>query len=63
MDVDEAIKLSKRLLRPYKIPDDCPYLSEDQKELSLLSLKERCEWMAEWIFLAKTYDEYLVKKS
>jgi len=24
------------MLKPYRIPDECPYLSEDQKELSML---------------------------
>jgi hypothetical protein len=61
MDVHESIELSRRLLKPYKIPDDCPYLSEDEKELSLLSLEERIEWMAEWLFLAASWDEYLAK--
>ena len=61
MDAHESIKLSRRLLSPYQIPEDCPYLSEDQKELSLLTLQERIEWMAEWLFLAATYDEYLAK--
>jgi hypothetical protein len=61
MDAHESIKLSRRLLQPYQIPDDCPYLSEDQKELSLLTLQERIEWMAEWLFLSATYDEYLAK--
>jgi len=61
MDAHESIQLSRRLLLPYRIPEDCPYLSEDQKELSLLTLQERIEWMAEWLFLSATYDEYLTK--
>ena len=63
MDAHESIQLSRRLLEPYQIPEDCPYLSENQKELSLLPLEERIEWMAEWLFLAATWDEYMKKES
>jgi hypothetical protein len=41
-----------RLLRPYEIPSDSPYLSEDQRELSRLDSRGRSEWMAEWLLLA-----------
>jgi hypothetical protein len=41
-----------RLLKPYRIPEECPYLSEDQRELSELDLKGRSAWMAEWLLLA-----------
>lgn len=44
--------IGKRLLRPYGIPAECPYLSEDQRELSTLNLKGRSEWMGEWLLLA-----------
>ena len=42
-------KASLRLLEPYTIPPDCPYLSEDQMELSKLDLEQRAEWMAGWL--------------
>ncbi len=29
------------MLRPYRIPDECPYLSEDQRELSKRDIKGR----------------------
>lgn len=48
----EIIRISKRLLRPYRIPEQCPYLSEDQRELSMLDIKGRSAWMAEWLMLA-----------
>ncbi len=44
--------IGRRLLRPYGIPPECPYLSEDQRELSTLDFKGRSEWMAEWLMLA-----------
>lgn len=47
-----AKELSLRLLEPYTIPDDCPYLSEDQRELSKLPYEKRMEWMAEWLYMA-----------
>jgi hypothetical protein len=52
MTNQEIIAASQRLLRPYRIPETCPYLSEDQRELSLLDLKQRSAWMAEWLMLA-----------
>ncbi len=54
MTDEEAIRVSKRLLRPYVIPygDDCPYLSENQRELSTLTIEGRSAWMAEWLALA-----------
>jgi hypothetical protein len=48
----EIAAIGRRLLRPYRIPAECPYLSEDQRELSALDLKERSEWMGEWLMLA-----------
>ena len=48
----EITDIGKRLLRPYGIPAECPYLSEDQRELSTLDLKGRSEWMGEWLMLA-----------
>jgi hypothetical protein len=49
----EIATANARLLRPYDIPPDCPYLSEDQRELSTLDSKGRSEWMAEWLLLAE----------
>lgn len=49
-------KLTLKLLEPYTIPDDCPYLSEDQRELSKLPYEKRMEWMAEWLYLADEMD-------
>ena len=48
----EITAVSRRLLRPYRIPETCPYVSDDQRELSLLSLKQRSAWMGEWLMLA-----------
>ena len=48
----EMAAIGRRLLRPYGIPPECPYLSEDQRELSTLDLKGRSAWMAEWLWLA-----------
>jgi hypothetical protein len=53
----DIIAIGRRLLRPYKIPADCPYLSEDQRELSTLNLKGRSAWMAEWLVLADLADK------
>ena len=52
MTDQEVITASQRLLRPYRIPETCPYLSDDQRELSLLDLKQRSAWMGEWLMLA-----------
>ena len=50
---DQSItKISRRMLKPYHIPAECPYLSDDQRELSTLDLKGRSAWMAEWLLLA-----------
>jgi ribosome modulation factor len=40
-------------MEPYTIPDDCPYLSEDQREISKLTFEQRAQWMAEWLALAQ----------
>ena len=54
MDDDTRLQeVTRRLLLPYVIPDNCPYLSEDQRELSLLPVQKRSEWMAEWLLLAQ----------
>ncbi len=50
----DIIAASERLLKPYRIPASSPYLSEDQRELSLLDIQGRSEWMAEWLELAAT---------
>lgn len=48
-------KACLNMLKPYRMPPGSPYPSEDQCELSALSLQQRASWMAEWIFLAKGY--------
>ncbi len=48
------VTISRRMLKPYRIPESCPYLSDDQRELSKLDLKGRSAWMAEWLLLADT---------
>jgi hypothetical protein len=48
----DIVRASERLLRPYRIPRECPYLSENQRELSVLNLRGRSAWMAEWLLLA-----------
>jgi hypothetical protein len=53
----EISAIGRRLLRPYGIPPECPYLSEDQRELSTLDLKGRSAWMAEWLLLADAEDK------
>jgi hypothetical protein len=40
---------SLRLLEPYTISPDTPYLSEDQQELCKMTLEERSAWRAEWL--------------
>jgi hypothetical protein len=52
MTDNEIMMVSRRLLAPYVIPLECPYLSEDQQELSRQNLEGRSEWMAEWLLLA-----------
>jgi len=52
MTDSEIMAVSRRLLAPYVIPDECPYLSEDQQELSRYNLEGRSAWMAEWLLLA-----------
>ena len=52
MTKEQIITASKRLLHPYHIPRTCPYLSDDQRELSTLNMNERSAWMAEWLMLA-----------
>jgi len=54
MDSDRIRRASEKLLKPYELPDDCPYLSEDQRELCKLTFEQRIEWMAEWLALAAT---------
>ena len=52
MRKQDVAGIGARLLRPYRIRPECPYLSEDQRGLSMLDLKGRSEWMAEWLMLA-----------
>ncbi len=56
IDKNRIHSASLHLLEPYSIPADCPYLSEDQQELSKLNLEKRAEWMAEWLQLAAQMD-------
>jgi hypothetical protein len=53
LDDEQARLLTLRLTEPYVIPEDCPYLSEDQRELSKLTFEERAVWMAEWLSMAQ----------
>ena len=46
------VTISRRMLKPYRIPENSPYLSEDQRELSKLDFKGRSAWMGEWLLLA-----------
>jgi hypothetical protein len=55
-------EVSRRLLEPYTIPADSPYLSEDQQRLCRLTLRERSAWMAEWLHWAQS-SEYSAKSS
>lgn len=50
-------ELTMKFLEPYAIPDECPYLSEDQRELSTLSITKRLEWMAEWLYMANEMEK------
>ncbi len=58
----QIMSVSRRLLRPYRIPPECPYLSEDQRELSTLDLKGRSAWMAEWLALADMADKASLRR-
>jgi len=57
MTDEEAIAVSKRLMEPYEFPEGSPYLSDDQRELSRMTLAERERWMAEWLMLADRVEE------
>ena len=57
VDQNRIRNASLHMLEPYTIPADCPYLSEDQQELSRLDLEKRAEWMAEWLVLASRTDD------
>lgn len=50
-------ELTMKFLEPYTIPDECPYLSEDQRELSTLSITQRLEWMAEWLYMVNEMEK------
>lgn len=58
----EIAAIGKRLLQPYGISADCPYLSEDQRELSALDFKGRSEWMGEWLRLAASAKGFRLSK-
>jgi hypothetical protein len=47
---------SLKLLEPYTISPDCPYLSDGQQELCRLPLEKRSEWMGEWLLTASLTD-------
>ena len=53
MDSARIRRLCARLAQPYEIPADCPYLSDEQRELSRLPWEKRAEWMAEWLRMAQ----------
>ena len=59
----DIMAICQRLLRPYRIPPECPYLSEDQCELSTLDLRGRSAWMAEWLALANTADRASARRN
>ena len=59
----EIREIGKRLLRPYEIPAECPYLSEDQRELSTLDFKGRSAWMGEWLMLASSAEGSRLERS
>lgn len=59
MAESRTTEISRSLLEPYRIPDDCPYLSEAEKELSLLPVEERGRWWAEWLFMALATEKEL----
>ncbi len=52
METKKIKELSMQLLEPYVLPQDSPYLSEDQLELCSLPLQERIKWMGEWLLMA-----------
>lgn len=62
MTDSEIMAVSRRLLAPYVIPSECPYLSEDQQELSRQDIEGRSEWMAEWLLLAGSAPHGVVLK-
>ena len=57
IDPEIIRRASLRLLEPYTISPDTPYLSEDQQELCKMTLEERSAWRAEWLRLAASTDE------
>lgn len=54
---EEVRRLNQRLSEPYEIPEHCPYLSEEQRELSRLPFEQRAEWMGEWLSMAQGVEE------
>jgi len=59
MKIDPKIlkEASVYLLEPYSIPADCPYISEDQRELGMLAMEDRAAGMEEWLLLVSPTDE------
>ena len=49
-----AADVGRRLLEPYTISERSPYLSDDQRRLSEMTLRERSAWMAEWLLWAQS---------
>lgn len=59
MNREDIRRVSRALLQPYRIPAGSPYLSEEQRELSLLDQAGRSAWMAEWLHLAQAAEDEL----
>ena len=57
MTNEQVRHLGEQFLEPYEIPDSCPHLSDDQRELSLLTFTERARWMGEWLAMAAATKE------
>jgi hypothetical protein len=55
--MEKVKEISLRLLEPYDLGENSPYLSEDQLELTRLSFSERSAWMAEWLMLASQCED------
>lgn len=57
IDPEIIRRASLRLLEPYTISPDTPYLSEEQQELCKMTLEERSAWYGEWLRLAASTDD------
>jgi hypothetical protein len=58
--IDPAVirQASLRLLEPYTISPETPYLSEGQQVLCRMNLEERITWSAEWLKWAAKIDDW-----